>query len=618
MSDQPTTALLLSWMERSIAIAPTSEPIAPNKLWTTTVSGIRVAAFSVGIPPIITSQPASVAVTEGLTATFSITATGYTSIQWQKQESGTGAWADISGATSSSYATGILAAATDSTDKYRCVLLGLGGTTTSDAATLTVYYETLLDNTNLGSALAAYGPFRKMRAAYSGAAIRVRRSVDNAEQDIGFTINVLDTASLLTFSLGSNAFVTTVYDQSGTGLHIVQTDTTKQPQIVSLGALILHSFKASLTHDTTDLMQTATNIASGLSGLTGVIAFSGGGSADKPSLKTGTNAATQSSAIFALDSGAGLGKHRCGMTGGSGTYDLWDNGTGDTTRLTRGAILDRTLSSALEVLPIRGAVIATTGYSQTFSNNMVSTFDQQPIVIGDVGNVMRWDSAVIYPRALSAADAALMLEIIGANSEGVSIGDSTIAAYLGTTAVGQYIYTNSERCSRRGIHELANPGDTIAQQKTAWTAYPHKTSAKWVCVQIGLNDTNPATATATTIAALQDLVTTIRSGTSASCKICIATMDPCYNRFAAVGYDPALALAKWRAMNDAVMGRGSSPITGVDARTEDHTTALTTLISGNETLSATYDTGDGIHPNNAGRQIVAAAWRAMLTGLGLI
>jgi len=49
------------------------------------------------------------------------------------------------------------------------------------------------------NAAAAYS-LRKLRAAYSGSAVRVRRSSDNTEQDIGFTTQgELDTASLLSF-----------------------------------------------------------------------------------------------------------------------------------------------------------------------------------------------------------------------------------------------------------------------------------------------------------------------------------------------------------------------------------------------------------------------------------
>jgi hypothetical protein len=53
---------------------------------------------------------------------------------------------------------------------------------------------------------AAAFSLRKLRAAYSGNAIRVRRSNDNAEQDIGFINNQLDTGSLATFT-ANNIFI---------------------------------------------------------------------------------------------------------------------------------------------------------------------------------------------------------------------------------------------------------------------------------------------------------------------------------------------------------------------------------------------------------------------------
>lgn len=52
---------------------------------------------------------------------------------------------------------------------------------------------------NVSGASVAYG-LRKLRSAYSGSAVRVRRTSDNAEQDIGFTASGdLDTTSLTSF-----------------------------------------------------------------------------------------------------------------------------------------------------------------------------------------------------------------------------------------------------------------------------------------------------------------------------------------------------------------------------------------------------------------------------------
>lgn len=87
------------------------------------------------------------------------------------------------------------------------------------------------------SAAAAYS-VRKLRTAYTGSAIRVRRSSDNAEQDIGFSGANLDTTSLTSFCSGTNGFVTTWYDQSGNGIDATQTTASNQPQIVSAGSVI--------------------------------------------------------------------------------------------------------------------------------------------------------------------------------------------------------------------------------------------------------------------------------------------------------------------------------------------------------------------------------------------
>jgi len=57
---------------------------------------------------------------------------------------------------------------------------------------------------DLYSGAAAAYSLRKLRNAYAGSAIRVRRSSDNTAQDIGFDANGnLDTASMLSF-VGSN------------------------------------------------------------------------------------------------------------------------------------------------------------------------------------------------------------------------------------------------------------------------------------------------------------------------------------------------------------------------------------------------------------------------------
>ena len=73
---------------------------------------------------------------------------------------------------------------------------------------------------------------RKLRADYTGACMRVRRASNNNETDIGFDANgVLDTTALATFCTGTNCFVRTWYDQSGSGANLSNTTTGQQPQI---------------------------------------------------------------------------------------------------------------------------------------------------------------------------------------------------------------------------------------------------------------------------------------------------------------------------------------------------------------------------------------------------
>lgn len=99
------------------------------------------------------------------------------------------------------------------------------------------------------NAAAAYS-VRKLRTAYTGSAIRVRRSSDNTESDIGFTATGnLDTTSLTSFCGAGNGFVTTWYDQSGNARNATQTTAANQPQIVSSGSVINENSKPSLQFD---------------------------------------------------------------------------------------------------------------------------------------------------------------------------------------------------------------------------------------------------------------------------------------------------------------------------------------------------------------------------------
>lgn len=104
----------------------------------TTEDGSKTATCTVIVhtATTITTQPQSVSVTEGQSATFSVTATG-DNLRYQWQINSGNGWSDITGATDASYTIDRTTTAM-SGNQYHCIVTGDGGETTSSAATLTV------------------------------------------------------------------------------------------------------------------------------------------------------------------------------------------------------------------------------------------------------------------------------------------------------------------------------------------------------------------------------------------------------------------------------------------------------------------------------------------------
>jgi PKD repeat protein len=135
---------------------------------------------------------------------------------------------------------------------------GLGGFITKSNY-IEIVFTGLLDL--YPNAAAAYS-LRLIRGTYTGSAIRVRRSSDNTEQDIGFVNGVLDTAALLAFVGANNGFVVTWYDQSGNGVNATQGTQANQPQIVSGGVLLTQNGEPAIVFDgVNDSLSLATGIS---------------------------------------------------------------------------------------------------------------------------------------------------------------------------------------------------------------------------------------------------------------------------------------------------------------------------------------------------------------------
>jgi len=104
-------------------------------------------------------------------------------------------------------------------------------------------------NTYAG-ATGAYG-LRRLRTAYTGNAIQVRRTTPTAaSQDIGFNAQgELDTGALLAFCGSGDGYVQKWYNQATTGVDLQQTSTASQPKIFSAGSTILLNGKPAIEFD---------------------------------------------------------------------------------------------------------------------------------------------------------------------------------------------------------------------------------------------------------------------------------------------------------------------------------------------------------------------------------
>ena len=161
----------------------------------------------------------------------------------------------------------------------------------------------------VAGAAATYG-LRLLRTAYAGPAVRVRRSSDNTELDIGFTASGdLDTVALLAFTGAGSGFVTTWYDQSGNGRDATQTTAANQPRIVNAGVLFVENGRPSIEYLGSQWLRftSATNVFVGSIGAASVFALDAGTNARIISLvgATGLDWNTAGNAAFTRSGSAG-------------------------------------------------------------------------------------------------------------------------------------------------------------------------------------------------------------------------------------------------------------------------------------------------------------------------
>jgi hypothetical protein len=113
---------------------------------------------------------------------------------------------------------------------------------------------------NYGTADAVGYSFDRLRGAYAGPIVTIRRSSDNAEED--FYLTAADTFDMTSETSGGTSlsdwigsdsgYVTTRYDQGLTAKHRTQITQAAQPKIVDAGVLVTRGSKAAIYYDGTD------------------------------------------------------------------------------------------------------------------------------------------------------------------------------------------------------------------------------------------------------------------------------------------------------------------------------------------------------------------------------
>jgi hypothetical protein len=258
------------------------------------------------------------------------------------------------------------------------------------------------------NAAAAYS-LRKLRAAYTGNAIRVRRSSDNTEQDIEFTaLGNLDTSSLTSFCGSGNGFVTTWYDQSGNAYNATESTAANQPQIVSSGSILNINSKPALSFDATNDRLTIVNSASNLkflhSDLSTIITVNQMNSTTAKSLM-GSNAGTGSKIGFYLESFTKL-SHAISNGGTNITInDTTTNITANTQYLN--FILGNPASSTLNQRSLIYINNSSVNQNNTNSGTLSTSNSSHDVQLGTYGNNSSnmngyYQEVIFYPSSQSS------------------------------------------------------------------------------------------------------------------------------------------------------------------------------------------------------------------------
>ena len=190
------------------------------------------------------------------------------------------------------------------------------------------------------------------------------------------------------------------------------------------------------------------------------------------------------------------------------------------------------------------------------------------------------------------------------------IGDSTVAG----TNVGTKISALMSIASGYTLTDISQGGDTIQGQTGKYNNLSSsvKAAINYAVIQIGLNDVYPASASVADLKTkYQTLVNTIKTN-SPNAYIVISCMLPCRARWQALVPTTAdHAQEVWAGLNQTIIDNEY----GADAVASIHQWALA---YDNFVLRPEYDTGDKIHENKAGQQVILLSWLSAMFNNNLI
>lgn len=216
------------------------------------VSDPSTAAFTMGdVPaaPTGLTSPTQTGSSVGLTWDATTGATSYL-VEYKDHSSGT--W--LTGGTVASPAAAVSGLASETSYDFRVSAVNAAGAgTPSSTLTVSTTAAGVLFDSILTAGMWGYSVARRLRAGYTAPLIRVRRSSDNTEQDIGVAAGgVLDETALTTFVGAGDGFITKIYNQIAGGPDLIQPTNSKQPRIALAGIIDKVNSKPAARFDGVD------------------------------------------------------------------------------------------------------------------------------------------------------------------------------------------------------------------------------------------------------------------------------------------------------------------------------------------------------------------------------